>query len=142
MPVSEGKKDDMKQGVIAGLVMILVVSWTGLTMFETSLWMAFAVMAFLEAAAAVAFFVSRWRNRPAAIVLALLAVFQVGQSYAYEKARYTSSDPVIPIDNFGVFALCVIAAVLIADGPPWPGLGSAPRRTSTEGARKRGTGDV
>lgn len=123
----------MKLGVVAGLVMILVVSWTGLTLFETSFWIAFAVMAALEVVAAVTFFVSRWRNRPAAIVLAMLAVFQIGQSYYYEEARYTSSDPVIPIDIYGVFVLCVIAAVLVANGPPWPGRASVPRRVSPEG---------
>lgn len=110
----------MKKYVIAWLVIVTAVSWTGLGIFETSLWIAFAVMAMSEALVATVLFASRWRNRWAAVVLAVLAAFQFGQSYFYEQAHYTSNDPVIPIDNFGVLILCGLAISLIAAGPSWP----------------------
>lgn len=102
------------------LCAIAWVSFTGLSTFDTSLWIAYAVMAAIELAMAVALMTTRWRNRPAAIALAVLAVFQAGQSYYYEQARYSRNDPVIALDNFGVLILCVLAAALIAVGPPWP----------------------
>ncbi|OZF44466.1 hypothetical protein [Rhodococcus sp. 14-1411-2a] len=110
----------MKKCIMAGLVVILVLSWTGLSIFEESLWIAFAVMASSEVVIAFGLFTSRWRNRWAAVVVAALAAFQFGQSYFYEQVRYTSSDPVIPIDNFAVLILCGVAIALIAAGPRWP----------------------
>ncbi|WP_145238495.1 MULTISPECIES: hypothetical protein [Nocardiaceae] len=106
--------------VIAGICLIAVLSWGGLPTFETRLWVAYAVMALIEIVAAGVLFFSRWTNRPAAVVLAILAVFQAGQSYFYEQQRYTSADPVIPVDNFGVFVLCALAIFLISVGPSWP----------------------
>ncbi|CBH48646.1 hypothetical protein GS894_11680 [Rhodococcus hoagii] len=70
--------------------------------FETSLWITYAVMVMVEIALGVVLFFSRWTNKPAEVVLVLLALFQAGQSYFNEQVRYTSGDPVIPIDNFGV----------------------------------------
>ncbi|MET4048861.1 MULTISPECIES: hypothetical protein [unclassified Rhodococcus (in: high G+C Gram-positive bacteria)] len=110
----------MKKYFIAVLGVILVLSWTGLSIFETSLWIAIAGMAVAEVVIALLLFTSRWRNRRAAVVVAALAAFQFGQSYFYEQVRYTSSDPVIPIDNFAVLILCGVAIALIASGPRWP----------------------
>lgn len=110
----------MKKCVIAGLVLVIVVSWTGLDILETSLWIALAVMAIAEALLAAALFASRCRNRWAAVVVAVLAAFQFGQSYFAEQAQHTSSDPVIPIENVGVLILCGTAIGLIATGPSWP----------------------
>ncbi len=106
--------------VIAGLCLIAWLTFTGLAVFETSLWIAYAVMAMIEIALAVVLFFSRWTNRPAAVVLALLALYQAGQSYFHEQMRYTSADPVIPIDNLGALALCALAIYLIKRGPAWP----------------------
>ncbi|MBY4212966.1 hypothetical protein HQO42_15360 [Rhodococcus fascians] len=110
----------MKKFLIAGLGVIVVLSWTGLPIFETSLWIAFAVMAVAELIISLVLSTSRWRNRWAAVVVAVLAAFQFGQSYFYEQVRYTSSDPVIPIDNFAVLILSGVAIALIAAGPTWP----------------------
>ncbi|OQQ23530.1 hypothetical protein A6410_22665 [Prescottella equi] len=74
--------------VIAAICLIGGLTFTGLVMVEIAL--------------AVVLFFSRWTNNPAAVVLVLLALFQAGQSYFNEQMRYTSADPVIPIDNFGV----------------------------------------
>lgn len=74
----------------------------------------------VEIALAVVLFFSRWTNKPAAVVLVLLALFQAGQSYFNEQMRYTSADPVIPIDNFGVLVLCALAVYLTQKGQPWP----------------------
>lgn len=74
-------------------------------------------MATVEIVGAVILFFSRWTNRPAVVALAILAVFQAGQSYAYEQVRYSANDPVIPIDNLGVVVLCVVVISLIAAGP-------------------------
>lgn len=109
--------DPLKALVISGLCVIFVVSFVGLSIFGTSLWIAYAVMAAIEVVAAVGLIVSRWTNRPAAVVLAILAMFQAGQSYFYEQTRYSANDPVIPIDNFGVLVLCVLAIGLIAAKP-------------------------
>lgn len=106
--------------VIACLCLIAGLSFTGLGTFSTSLWIAYAVMAMIEFVLAGVLFVSRWTNRPAAVVVALLGVFQAGQSYFYEQARYSSDDPVIPIDNFAVLVLCALAIYLIKRGPSWP----------------------
>lgn len=110
----------MKAIAVVVLCAIAWVSFTGLSTFDTSLWIAYAVMAAIELVMAVALMSTRWRNRPAAIVLAMLAVFQAGQSYYYEQVRYSRNDPVIALDNFGVLLLCVLAVALIAVGPPWP----------------------
>ncbi|MDJ0361030.1 hypothetical protein [Rhodococcus sp. H29-C3] len=110
----------MKFSIIAGLVLVTVVSFTGLGFFEKSMWIAFAVMAVLEVTVAFLLFGSRWRNRWAAVFVSVLAVFQIGQSYYWEQVRYTSSDSVIPIENFGVLLLCAIAIFLIVTGPSWP----------------------
>ncbi|MBY6540366.1 hypothetical protein HQ325_16955 [Rhodococcus sp. BP-349] len=118
----------MKKYLIAGLVVVTVLTWTGPGIFETSLWTALAVMAACEAVVAAMLFASRWRNRRAAVVLAVLSAYQFGQSYFYEQAQYTSSDPVIPIDNFGVLVLSGIAISLIAAGPfPRDVTGAPPR---------------
>ena len=106
--------------VIAGVCLIAGLTFTGLGTFGTSLWIAYAVMAMIEIVLAVVPFVSRWTNRPAAVVLAILTVFQAGQSYFYEQQRYSSDDPVIPIDNLGVLVLCALAIHLIRTGPSWP----------------------
>ncbi|NKR28723.1 hypothetical protein GS504_08300 [Rhodococcus hoagii] len=106
--------------VIAAICLIGGLTFTGLPIFETSLWIAYAVMVMVEIAVAVVLFFSRWTNKPAAVVLVLLALFQAGQSYFNEQMRYTSGDPVIPIDNFGVLVLCALAVYLIEKGQPWP----------------------
>ncbi|BCN64230.1 hypothetical protein [Prescottella equi] len=92
--------------VIAAICLIGGLTFTGLVMVEIAL--------------AVVLFFSRWTNKPAAVVLVLLALFQAGQSYFNEQMRYTSADPVIPIDNFGVLFLCALAVYLIKKGQPWP----------------------
>lgn len=106
--------------VIAAICLIGGLTFTGLPIFETSLWITYAVMVMVEIALAVVLFFSRWTNKPAAVVLVLLALFQAGQSYFNEQMRYTSADPVIPIDNFGVLVLCALAVYLIKKGQPWP----------------------
>ncbi len=109
--------DPLKALVISGLCVIFVVSFVGLSVFGTSLWIAYGVMAAIEVVVAVGLVVSRWTNKPAAVVVAILAVFQAGQSYFYEQTRYSANDPVIPIDNLGVLVLCVLAIGLIAARP-------------------------
>lgn len=109
-----------KAVVIASICLIAWLTFTGLAVFETSLWIAYAVMAMIEIALAGVLFFSRWTNRPAAVVLVLLALYQAGQSYFNEQMRYTSADPVIPIDNLGVLALCALSIYLIKKGQPWP----------------------
>ncbi|UNQ37812.1 hypothetical protein MPC38_13665 [Prescottella equi] len=106
--------------VIAAICLIGGLTFAGLPIFETSLCLAYAVMVMVEVALAVVLFFSRWTNKPAAVVLVLLALFQAGQSYFNEQMRYTSADPVIPIDNFGVLFLCALAVYLIKKGQPWP----------------------
>jgi len=106
--------------VIAVVCLIAGISSVGLGVFSTSLWIAYAVMAMIEIVLAVGLVVSRWTNRPAAVALLILAVVQAGQSYVYEQHRYSSDDPVIPIDNLGVVVLSVLAIHLIQTGPSWP----------------------
>ena len=106
--------------VIGGVCLIAGLSFIGLGIFSTSLWIAYAVMAMVEIVGAVFLFFSRWTNRPAAVALAILAVFQAGQSYYSEQYRYSRNDPVIGIDNLGVLVLCVVVISLIAAGPSWP----------------------
>ncbi|MBM4494400.1 hypothetical protein GS436_17300 [Rhodococcus hoagii] len=106
--------------VIAAICLIGGLTFTGLPTFETSLWIAYAVTVMVEIALAVVLFFSRWTNKRAAVVLVLLALFQAGQTYFNEQMRYTSADPVIPIDNFGVLVLCASAVYLIKKGQPWP----------------------
>lgn len=109
-----------KTVVIVVLVVIAFVSLTGLGWFGTSLWIAYGVMATIEIAMAILLIASRWRSRPAAIVVAILAVFQAGQTFYNEQVRYERNDPVIPIDNLGVLLLCLLATALIATGAAWP----------------------
>ncbi|WP_404315945.1 hypothetical protein [Prescottella equi] len=106
--------------VIAAICLIGGLTFTGLPIFETLLWIACAVTVMVEIALAVVLFFSRWTNKRAAVVLVLLALFQAGQTYFNEQMRYTSADPVIPIDNFGVLVLCALAVYLIKKGQPWP----------------------
>ncbi|XVA04015.1 hypothetical protein ACQ86I_10655 [Prescottella equi] len=106
--------------VIAAICLIGGLTFTGLPIFETLLWIACAVTVMVEIALAVVLFFSRWTNKRAAVVLVLLALFQAGQTYFNEQMRYTSADPVIPIDNFGVLVLCASAVYLIKKGQPWP----------------------
>ncbi|MBM4575431.1 hypothetical protein GS415_02435 [Rhodococcus hoagii] len=50
--------------VIAAICLIGGLTFTGLPIFETSLWIAYAVMVMVEIALAVVLFFSRWTNKP------------------------------------------------------------------------------
>jgi len=110
-----------KAAVILFLCVAIVISWLGLGLFETSLWVAFAILAAAEAVlAGMLLLSSRWRSVGAGVAMALLAVYQAGESSSYELDRPTSADPIIPIHLFGSTFLALLAILLVVSGPAWP----------------------